>query len=84
MAETKNVNGIDGDKLLDIVERIESFKVQAKSIAEDIKDMFSEAKSKGFDVDVLKKVLKAREKDRDERIEAETLFDAYMKAIGEE
>ena len=84
MSETKNVNGIDGEKLLNIVERIESLKAEQKSLAEDVKDMFSEAKGQGFDVDILKKVLKAREKDREERIESENLFDAYMRAIGEE
>lgn len=84
MVETKVVNGVDGEKLLSIVERIESLVEEKKSITEDIKDMFAEAKGQGFDVDTLKLVLKARAKDKDERIEEETLFDVYMSALGED
>ncbi|MGI9508696.1 MAG: DUF2312 domain-containing protein [Geminicoccaceae bacterium] len=62
--------------------RIERLEEDKKGIADDIKEVFSEAKGEGFDVKVLRKVIALRKKDPEERAEEEELLELYMSAIG--
>jgi uncharacterized protein (UPF0335 family) len=66
-----------------VIERIEQIETELKELNEAKKEIFSEAKGDGFDVKVLKEILKLRKQDQEERDEHETLLDVYMKAMDE-
>ncbi len=70
------------DHLKAFVERIEKLEEEKKALADDIKDVFAEAKSNGFDVKALRTVLKIRKQDRDERAEQEAIVETYLHALG--
>lgn len=70
-------------QLKSIIERVERLEVEKSEIAEQIKEVFSEAKGNGFDVKVLRKVIAIRKKDRAKRQEEEAIMDLYLSAIGE-
>jgi len=72
---------IPGDQLRTIVERIEHIDEEIKELNEGKREIFAEAKSNGFDVKVLREVIRVRKKDKQERDEQETLLDLYMQAI---
>ena len=72
---------IAGEQLRAIVERIEHIDEEIKELNEGKKEIFAEAKSNGFDVKVLREVIRIRKKDKQERDEHETLLDLYMHAI---
>ena len=72
-----------GDQLRTIVERIEQVEEEIRELTEAKKEIFFEAKGKGFDVKVLREVIRVRKQDPKERDEHETLLDMYMQAIKE-
>jgi uncharacterized protein (UPF0335 family) len=78
-----DVVGIAGDRTRSFVERIEQIETEPKELTETKKEIFSEVKGEGFDVKVLKKIIKLRKQDQEERDEHETLLDVYMRAMGE-
>jgi uncharacterized protein (UPF0335 family) len=78
----EDVGGIAADRLRSIVERIERLEEERKALASDIKDIFTEAKSAGFDVKVLRQVLKLRKQEPADVEEQETLLDLYRRALG--
>ena len=69
-------------RLLTIIERIERLEEEKRSIAEDIKEVYSEAKGSGFDVKTLRKVVSLRKKDPDDISEEQMLLDTYLREIG--
>ncbi|MGE0828433.1 MAG: DUF2312 domain-containing protein [Hyphomonadaceae bacterium] len=71
------------EKLKQFVARIERLEEEKASIAADIKDTYGEAKSMGFDTKVLRKVIRLRKQDRQERMEQEQIMDLYLQALGE-
>jgi uncharacterized protein (UPF0335 family) len=73
--------GIAGDRVRSFVERIEQLDTELQEINEQRKEVFAEAKGEGFDVKVLKEIIKLRKQDKDERDEHETLLDVYMRAM---
>ena len=73
--------GIAGDQLRAIVERIEHVEDEIKELTEAKKEIYQEAKGNGFDVKVLREVIRLRKRDQKERDEQESLLDAYMQAI---
>ena len=73
--------GIAGDQLRAIVERIEHVEEEIKELTEAKKEIYFEAKGNGFDVKVLREVIRLRKQDQKERDEQESLLDAYMQAI---
>jgi uncharacterized protein (UPF0335 family) len=73
---------VAANRLRSIVERIERLEEERKALGSDIKDIFSEAKSAGFDVKVLRALLRLRGKDPAEIEEQETLLDVYRRALG--
>ena len=75
-------NLVAGDELNLLFERIEKMEEQKKEIAEDIKDVFAEGKSRGYDVKIMRQVLCLRALDPDKRQEERYLVDAYASAIG--
>ena len=70
-------------QLKSIIERIERLEQEKAEVAEQIKEVFAEAKGNGFDVKVLRKVVRIRKQDRAKRQEEEALLDLYLSAIGE-
>jgi uncharacterized protein (UPF0335 family) len=73
--------GIPGNRILSFIERIERIDEELKALNESKKEVFSEAKGEGFDVKVLKEILRLRKQDQDERDEQDTLLDLYLRAI---
>lgn len=73
---------IAADRLRSIVERVERLNEERKALAEDIKDIFTEAKSAGFDVKVVRQLIKIRQKSPEEVEEEEILLDVYRAALG--
>lgn len=74
--------GVAADQLRSFVERIERLEEEKKSISDDIKDVYGEAKGTGFDTKVLRQIIRMRKQDASERQEQEALLDLYMHALG--
>lgn len=70
-------------QLKSVIERIERLEQEKAELAEQIKEVFAEAKGNGFDVKVLRKVVRIRKQDRAKRLEEESILDLYLSAIGE-
>ena len=77
-----DVEGITGDRLKSFIERIETLEEEKREIAEQIKDVFAEAKGEGFDVPTMRELLKLRKMQPHARSEREMLLDVYKAAIG--
>jgi uncharacterized protein (UPF0335 family) len=73
--------GIAGDRIRSFVERIEHIEEEIKALNEGKKEIFAEAKDDGFDVKVLKEIVRLRKQDKDERDEHESLLDLYLRAM---
>ena len=73
--------GIAGDRIRSIIERVEQLDEEIKGLMEGKKEVFAEAKGEGFDVKILKEIIKLRKQDKDERDEHETLLDVYLRAM---
>ena len=73
--------GIAGDQLRAIVERIETVEEEIKDLTEAKKEIYQEAKGNGFDVKILREVIRVRKQNQAERDEQETLLDSYLEAI---
>jgi uncharacterized protein (UPF0335 family) len=73
---------IEADKLQQIISKIENIEQERLESADLLKDVFNEAKSMGFDVKIIKHVLKLRKKDKDALAEEDSLIDLYRGALG--
>ncbi|HUZ62616.1 MAG TPA: DUF2312 domain-containing protein [Acetobacteraceae bacterium] len=74
--------GVAADRLRSLVDRIERLEEERKALASDIKDIYAEAKSAGFDVKVLRQLIRIRKQEPAEIEEQETLLDVYRRALG--
>ncbi|MDA9421325.1 MULTISPECIES: DUF2312 domain-containing protein [Bradyrhizobium] len=72
---------IPGGKIRSFVERIENLDSEMQELSEQKKEVFAEAKGEGFDVKILKEIIKLRKEDKNERDERESLLDLYMRAM---
>lgn len=70
-------------RLLTIIERLERLDEDKQAIQGDMKEVFAEAKGEGYDVKILRKVLRIRKQDRAKRQEEEAVLDLYLSALGE-
>ena len=70
------------DHLKAFVERVERLEEEKKAIADDVRDVYAEAKSNGFDVKALRTVVKLRKQDVNERKEQEAILETYLHALG--
>ena len=77
-----NVGGISGEYLRSYIERIERLEEEKKAIADDIKEVFAEAKGNGFDTKTIRQILKIRGMDTSEVEEQDYLLDVYKRALG--
>lgn len=75
------VGGIAADRLRSLIERIERLEEERKALGSDIKDIFAEAKSAGFDVKVIRQIIRLRKQEPAEIKEQETLLDVYRRAL---
>jgi len=79
MADT---GGIARDQIRSIIERIERLEEEKQALADDIKEVYAEAKANGFDTRILRQVVRIRKQDTAERQEQEALLDLYLHALG--
>jgi uncharacterized protein (UPF0335 family) len=79
---TVTSDGVAADRLRSIVDRIERLEGERKVFGDDIKDIYAEAKSAGFDVKVLRQLIALRRKDDEEVAEMETILDVYKRSLG--
>src|SRR6195952_2324979 len=70
------------DQLKAFVERIERLEEEKKTISDDIRDVYGEAKGTGYDVKALRAIVRLRKQDANERAEQETILETYMQALG--
>lgn len=80
MAENE-VGGIDSARLNSLIERIERLEEEKKGISSDIRDIYAEAKGVGFDVKIMKTIIKLRKMNQADRDEQEFLLETYRKAL---
>lgn len=80
MSETQ-IGGVDINRLQSIIERIERLEEEKKSLNSDIRDIFTEAKSAGYDPKTIREVLKLRRKSDAERQEEDYMLETYRKAL---
>ncbi len=74
--------GVEANKLKSYIERIERLEEDKKAIADDVRDVFAEAKANGFDTKTMRQVLKLRKMKANERTEQEYMLDLYKRALG--
>lgn len=79
MAET---GGVAGDQLRSYIERIERLEEEKAALAADVREVFAEAKGNGFDVKIMRQIVKLRKMDSDDIQEQEYLLDVYKQALG--
>jgi len=77
-----DVGGIAGDRLKSFIERIERLEEERRALSNDIKEVYAEAKGTGFDVKIMRQVIRLRRMDKDDLDEQETLLDVYRRALG--
>ncbi len=78
----EDVQGVAAAQLRSIVERIERLEEEKKAIADDIKDVYGEAKGNGYDTKVLRTIIRLRKQDAGEREEQDAILDLYKQALG--
>ncbi|MEM7526778.1 MAG: DUF2312 domain-containing protein [Pseudomonadota bacterium] len=81
-AEGVASGGVAAGQLKAFVERIERLEEEKKEVAEQVREVYAEAKGMGFDTKILRKVITLRKKDAEERQEEEALLDLYLSALG--
>ncbi|MBL4614267.1 MAG: DUF2312 domain-containing protein [Magnetovibrio sp.] len=77
-----DVGGIAGDRLRSFIERIERLEEEKAALAADIREVYSEAKGTGFDVKILRQIVRLRKLDVSDRQEQEEMLDVYKRALG--
>lgn len=77
-----DVGGIAGDRLRSIVERIERLEEEKAALAEDIREVYAEAKGNGYDVKILRQIVRLRKMDSGDRQEQEAILETYKAALG--
>jgi uncharacterized protein (UPF0335 family) len=81
-AVKESTESVAQDQIRAIVERIERMEEEKRAIADDIKEIYAEAKGNGFDTKVLRQIVRIRKMDHSDRMEQEALLELYMTALG--
>jgi len=76
-----DVGGVAADRLRSFIERVERLEEEKAALAADIKEVYAEAKGSGFDVKVMRQVVRLRKMDKSDRQEQEELLDLYKRAL---
>ncbi|ODN69144.1 DUF2312 domain-containing protein [Methylobrevis pamukkalensis] len=74
--------GVAAEELKQFIERIERLEEEKKAIADDVRDVYAEAKGRGFDVKAIRAIVRLRSKEPQEREEEEAILELYMSALG--
>lgn len=82
MTKPAKIGDNSDGQLKSFVERIERLNEEKATLSEDIKEVFAEAKGSGYDVKVLRQLIRIRKQDRDKRLEEEAVLETYMAALG--
>ncbi len=82
MSEKAMTDHISAEQLRLLIERVERLEEEKKGISDDIKDVYAEAKSTGFDVKTMREVVKLRKMEKHHRDEADILLETYKQALG--
>ncbi len=82
MNETVSTTTVAAGQLKSIIERVERLEEEKKEVADQIKEIYAEAKANGFDAKTIRKVVSLRKKPTEEREEEEALLDLYLSALG--
>lgn len=82
--DESDVSGVSGKRLQAFFDRIERLEEEKAALAEDIKDVYAEAKAVGFDVKIMRRIMRLRKMDVEKRREENELLELYMAAIGME
>lgn len=82
-AHVEGASTIAADRLRSFIERVERLEEEKAAIMNDIKEIYAEAKGEGYDVKILRQVVRIRKMDRNDRQEQEALLDLYLNAIGD-
>ena len=82
MTDTFSTEAVSAGQLRSIIERIEQLEEEKRGIADQIKEVYAEAKGNGFDTKAIRKIVALRRKDAQEREEEETILELYMTALG--
>ncbi len=77
-----DVGGVTGEQLRSLIERIERLEEEKAALAEDIKEVYAEAKGNGFDIKVMRQIIRLRKMDSNDRSEMEAILETYMAALG--
>ncbi|MFV0280589.1 MAG: DUF2312 domain-containing protein [Rhodoblastus sp.] len=77
-----STNSIDAGHLQAFIERIERLEEEKRALAEDIKEVYAEAKGVGYDVKIMRKIVSMRRQDSQKRREEEEILDLYLSALG--
>lgn len=75
------IGGLAVDRLRSLIERIERLEEEQKALSSDIRDIFAEAKGAGFDVKIMRTIIKLRKMNVADRDEQETLLETYRRAL---
>lgn len=73
---------VAADELRLLIERVERLEEEKKSISDDIKDVYGEAKSRGYDTKIMKQIVRLRKMEKHARDEADAILDTYRAALG--
>ncbi|MBR7158598.1 MAG: DUF2312 domain-containing protein [Alphaproteobacteria bacterium] len=84
MSDAEIQGGIDAGRLVSFIERIERLEEEKEGIAGDIKEVYAEAKGSGYDIKILRQIVRLRKMDPSEREENDFLLDTYKRALGME
>ncbi len=76
-----DVGGIAAEQLRSFIERIERLEEEKANIANDVKDVYAEAKSAGFDTKIMRQIVRMRKMDRDDLAEQDELLELYRRAV---
>ncbi|HIC30030.1 MAG TPA: DUF2312 domain-containing protein [Rhodospirillales bacterium] len=76
-----DVGGVAGERLRSFVERIERLEEEKVALSADIREVYAEAKGAGFDIRVMRQLIRLRKMDKDDRSEMEAILDVYERAL---
>jgi uncharacterized protein (UPF0335 family) len=79
---TAESSDVDGGHLRAFIERIERLEEEKRTIADDIKEVYAEAKGNGFDAKIMREIIRLRKMSKDDRAEMEAILETYKKALG--
>ena len=77
-----NTSSVNAGQLRAFIERIEKLEEEKRAIADDVKDVYAEAKGNGYDARILRKIISMRRQDMEKRKEEESILDVYLAALG--